>query len=79
MSVSVEELHMYALHISKDWKNDKERSQRAWIATTMLNPLCFINDLRYLEGDWALPVVQDKHREESHVKYVQELFLESVI
>lgn len=49
--VIVKEFLTYGVHISNDLDENDESSHRAFTAPAMFNPLHFINNLQYFEGD----------------------------
>lgn len=51
MDVSREELQKYAIHMSEGMENNDGSRHHTSVGPSMLNPLHFINVLRYLNRD----------------------------
>lgn len=77
ISVSADEFWTYAVRIRYNVKDSGRRSYHIWRVPVLFNPLHFIYDPQYLEGDTTLWIVKNWNRSQADVGFVQKLFPES--
>lgn len=76
MLVSVKDIHKHAVYICDEVKNSIAKSHLAWIVPALFNPLLYINDPRYLEGDWTPWIARKVNGRKANMEFMLNNILE---
>lgn len=77
MFLSAEEFQTYSLNIFSVLKDSNRKIFQAWIVPERFNVLCYINDLRYLEGNRIPQIVWEAKGKLENLAFVKATVLES--